>query len=75
MQLLGVATVHYPHFIVKIIAVYGLHRWYRRKSDMGKHRVLPVACANGAHYNSSLGQYAMPELHRDRRGSGSQLAT
>ena len=74
-QLLGVVTVHHPHFIVKIIGVYGIHRWDRRKSDTGKHRVLPVARADGAHYNSSLGQYATPKPHCKRRGSRSQLDT
>ena len=75
MQLVGVATVHEPHFIVKIIAVYGIHRWDRRKSDTGKHRVLVVACADCAHYNSSLCHYFMPKSHRERRGSRSQMAT
>ena len=75
MQLFSVVTVHHPHFIVKIIAVYGLHRWDRRKSDTGKHRVLPVACADGAHYDSSLGRSATPKPHRERRENSSQLDT
>ena len=72
---MGVATVHDAHFIVKIIAVYGIHRRDRRKSDTGKHRVLPAVRADATHYNSSLGRYFMPKSHRERRGSRSQLAT
>jgi hypothetical protein len=73
--LLSVDAVHDAYVILEIIALDGLRRWKRSKSDTSKDQVLPVACPDRADYNFSWDYSAVPKPDRERCRRRSQLHT